>query len=106
MAGRIRFVPLEFVVRDFNFRSDVDVRPAARFVGPIIGDYRVGFAVSDVDFIRPSRRRLRRNTTRSERPAASGSGTIAGLRDLLLPIVPDRGRPNLQSGNQKDKDKR
>jgi hypothetical protein len=53
MAGRIRFVPLEFIIRDFNFRSDVDVRPAARFVGPIIGDYRVGFSVSDMDFISP-----------------------------------------------------
>jgi hypothetical protein len=53
MAGRIRFVPLEFIIRDFNFRSDVDVRPAARFVGPIIGDYRVGFAISDMDFISP-----------------------------------------------------
>jgi hypothetical protein len=34
VAGWIRFVPFEFVVRDFNFGSDVDMRPAARLVGP------------------------------------------------------------------------
>jgi hypothetical protein len=53
VTGWIRFVPFEFVVRNFDFRSDVDVRPAARFVGPIIGDCRVGFAVSDMDVICP-----------------------------------------------------
>src|SRR3979490_1916820 len=53
VTGWIGFVPLEFVIRDFNFRSDVDVRPAARVVGPVVGDYRVGFAVSDMDFISP-----------------------------------------------------
>ena len=37
VAGGIRFVPFEFVVRNFDFRSEVDVGPAARFVGPIIG---------------------------------------------------------------------
>jgi hypothetical protein len=52
-AGWIRFVPFEFVVRDFDFRSDIDVRSAERFVGPVIGDYRVGFAISDMDFICP-----------------------------------------------------
>ncbi len=55
VTGWIGFVPLEFVIGDFNFRSDVDVRPAARLVGPVIGDYRVGFAVSDMDFISPVR---------------------------------------------------
>jgi hypothetical protein len=55
VTGWIGFVPLEFVIRDFNFRSDVDVRPAARVVGPVVGDYRVGFAVSDMDFISPVR---------------------------------------------------
>jgi hypothetical protein len=53
MAGRIRSVPFEFVVRDFDFRPDVDVRPAARFIGPVISNDRVGFAVSDMDFISP-----------------------------------------------------
>jgi hypothetical protein len=52
-AGWIRFVPFEFVVRDFDFRSDVDARPVARLIGAIIGDYRIGFAISDMDFIRP-----------------------------------------------------
>jgi hypothetical protein len=53
VTGWIRPVPLEFVVRNFNLRSDLDVRPAARFVGPVIGDCGVGFAVSDMDFISP-----------------------------------------------------
>jgi len=55
VTGWIGFVPLEFVIRDFNFRSDVDVRPAARLVGPVVGDYRVGFTVFDMDFISPVR---------------------------------------------------
>jgi hypothetical protein len=46
VAGWIRFVPFEFVVRDFDFCSDVDVRPEERPIGAIIGDYRVGSAVS------------------------------------------------------------
>ena len=45
MAGRIRFVPFEFVVRNFNFRSDVDVRAAARPVRPVIGDDRPAAAI-------------------------------------------------------------
>src|SRR5450631_4698249 len=53
VTGRIRFVPFEFVVRDFDLGSDVDVRPAARRVIPVIGDPRVGLAVSDMDFICP-----------------------------------------------------
>jgi hypothetical protein len=53
VAGRIRPVPFEFVVRNFDHRSDIDVRPTARFVGPVIGDCHVGLAVFDVDFIRP-----------------------------------------------------
>jgi hypothetical protein len=53
VAGGIRSVPFEFLIRDFDFRSDVDMRPVARFVGPVIGDDCVGFAISDVDFISP-----------------------------------------------------
>src|SRR5712691_10101235 len=53
VTGWIRSVPFELVVRDFYFRSDLDVRPAARFVGPVVGDLRVGLAVPDMDFIGP-----------------------------------------------------
>jgi hypothetical protein len=45
VTGRIRFVPFEFVVRNFNLRSDLDMRTAARLVRPVIGDDRVGLAV-------------------------------------------------------------
>jgi hypothetical protein len=53
VAGGIRSIPFELVVRDFDFRSVGDVRPAERFVGPIVIDGRVSFAVSDMDFIGP-----------------------------------------------------
>jgi len=38
-------VPFRLVMGDLDFRSDVDVRPAARFVRPVIGNGRVGLAV-------------------------------------------------------------
>jgi len=50
-TGGIRFIPFEFVVQDFDFRSALDVKPTERFIGPIIGDGRVGIAVSDMDFV-------------------------------------------------------
>jgi hypothetical protein len=53
VPGRIRFVPFEFVVGDFDFGSDVDVGPATRLVGPIVSHDRVGFAVPDMDFVSP-----------------------------------------------------
>src|SRR6266704_1072722 len=53
VTGCIRSVPFELVVRDFYFRSDLDVRPAARFVGPVVGDLHIGLAVPDMDFICP-----------------------------------------------------
>src|SRR5882724_5554655 len=53
VTGWIRSVPFELVVRDFYFRSDLDVRPAARFVGPVVGDLHIGLAVPDMDFIGP-----------------------------------------------------
>ena len=53
MACWIAFVPLELVVWNFNFRSDVEVRPAQRFVGPVISDCHIGFAVPDMDTISP-----------------------------------------------------
>lgn len=52
-TGGIRFIPFEFVVQDFDFRSALDVKPTERFIGPIIGDGRVGIAVSDMDFVGP-----------------------------------------------------
>jgi len=42
------------MVRDFDSRSDGDVRPLQRRVRPVIGDGREGFLASDVDFIGPS----------------------------------------------------
>jgi hypothetical protein len=53
VAGGIRSVPFEFVVRDFDFRAVVDVSPAERFIRPVIRDAHVGLAVSDKDFIGP-----------------------------------------------------
>ena len=35
VAGRIRFVPFELVVRNLYFRSDFDMRTVSRAVGPI-----------------------------------------------------------------------
>ena len=37
VTGGVRSIPFEFVVRDFDFGSVLEVRPAERFVGPIIG---------------------------------------------------------------------
>jgi len=53
VTGWIRFVPFEFVVRDFNLRSEGDVRPAARRIISIVGYPRIGLAVPDMDFIGP-----------------------------------------------------
>jgi hypothetical protein len=53
VTGWIGLVPFEFIVRNFNLRSGLDVRPAARLVGPVVGDDRVGFAFPDMDFISP-----------------------------------------------------
>src|ERR1700733_5296506 len=53
VAGWIRFVPFEFVVRYFYFRSDADVRTPARFIRPVVGDDRVGFSILDMDLVRP-----------------------------------------------------
>jgi len=53
VTGRIRSIPLQFMVRDFDLRSDGDVRPLQRPVRPVIGDGREGFPASDVDFIGP-----------------------------------------------------
>jgi hypothetical protein len=53
VTGGIRFIPFEFMIRDFDFRSVADVRPAERPIGPIIGDARIGLAVPDMDFIGP-----------------------------------------------------
>jgi hypothetical protein len=49
----IASVPLELVVWNFNFRSDLDVRPLERFVRAIIRYCGEGPAVSDMDFISP-----------------------------------------------------
>ena len=53
VTGGIRSVPIEFVVRDFDFRSVVDVSPPERFIRPVVRDAHVGLAVPDVDFIGP-----------------------------------------------------
>src|SRR5882724_3842261 len=53
VAGWIRAVPFQLVMGDLDFRSDVDVRPAARFVRPVIGNGRVGLAVPDMDLVGP-----------------------------------------------------
>ena len=53
VTGRIRSIPFELMIRDFDFRSVADVTPAERFIGPLIGDPRVGLAVPDMDFIGP-----------------------------------------------------
>lgn len=45
VTGGIRFIPFEFVVRDFDLRSVLDMMSAKRFIGPVIGDGRVGLAV-------------------------------------------------------------
>src|SRR3977135_4370380 len=34
VTGRIRFIPFEFIVRDFDLRSDITGRPPARLFGP------------------------------------------------------------------------
>ena len=46
VAGWIRLVPFELVGWDFNLRSDRHVRPAARFVGPVIGDAAERFVLA------------------------------------------------------------
>src|SRR5712671_1953010 len=43
VTGRVRSIPLQFMVRDFDSRSDGDVRPLRRRVRPVIGDGREGF---------------------------------------------------------------
>src|SRR5260370_37607964 len=53
VPGRIRFVPFELVVRNLDFRSDVDMRPTARLVRPIVRDGRVGLSVPDVNLVGP-----------------------------------------------------
>src|ERR1700684_2562983 len=53
MPGRIRAVPFELVVGDFNFGSDIDMRPLTRLVRPVVGNDGVGLAASDADFVRP-----------------------------------------------------
>jgi hypothetical protein len=80
MSCRIRFVPFELVVWDFDFSSDIDVRTSARFVGPVVGDGRVRLPILDVNLIRPIGIRL----------AATRSGRNVGLHQGLVPL-PDRG---------------
>src|SRR3954468_24253098 len=46
VPGRIRLVPFQLVIRDFDFRSDVDMRPAARAVRPGVGGGPVGLVAS------------------------------------------------------------
>jgi len=53
VAGWIRFVPLEFVVRDLDLGAYVDMRPVPRLVRPIVGDGGVGLAVPYMDLIGP-----------------------------------------------------
>jgi len=53
VTGGIRLIPFEFVVWNLNLGSDVDMRPSARFVRPIIGNGGVGLAASDMDFVGP-----------------------------------------------------
>jgi hypothetical protein len=53
VAGWIRFVPLEFVVRDLDLGAYVDMRPLPRLVRPIVGDGGVGLAVPYMELIGP-----------------------------------------------------
>ena len=53
VACRIAIVPFEFAVWNFNFRSDIDMRPAQWLVRSIVCYCRVGLAVPDMDFISP-----------------------------------------------------
>src|SRR5450631_4445923 len=53
MPGRIGFVPFELVVWNLDLRSDVNMRPAARFVRTVVGDHSIGLAVANMDFVRP-----------------------------------------------------
>jgi hypothetical protein len=89
----IALVPLEFVVRDFNFRSAIDVRPLQRFVRAIVRDGDEGPALSNMDFIGPIGIGL---------AAASRPGTIAELRDPLRSTVQDRARLHPHSGTQEN----
>src|SRR5258706_1530529 len=49
----IRFVPLEFVVRDLDLGPDVDMRTMPRLVRSIVGDGGVGLALAHMDLIGP-----------------------------------------------------
>jgi hypothetical protein len=89
VTSGIRFIPFEFAVRNFDLRSDLDMRPSARLVGPIIGDGCAGLALPDNGFDPSNRRSLLRNMMPSERQASSMPGTITGLRDPRPPIGQD-----------------
>jgi hypothetical protein len=80
MSCRIRFIPLELVVWDFDFSSDVDVRTSARLIGPVVGDGRVRLSIFDVNLVCPIGVRL----------AATRSGRNVGLHQGLVPLS-DRG---------------
>src|ERR1700744_4938968 len=58
VPSRIRPVPFELVVGDFDFSADIDMRPLAWFVRPVVGDGGVGLAAPDVNFVRPISIRL------------------------------------------------
>jgi hypothetical protein len=58
MSGRIRFIPFEFIVRDFDLSSDIDVRSPPWLIGPVVGDGRVGLAAFDMNFVCPISVRL------------------------------------------------
>ena len=55
VSGRIRFIPLELVVWNFEFCSDIDMGTPVRFIRLIVGYDGVGPAVIDVNLVRPIR---------------------------------------------------
>lgn len=53
VPGRIRLIPFELVRRDFDFRSDINMRPVSWFVRSVVSDLAICLAVSCVVVIAP-----------------------------------------------------
>ena len=64
VTGRIRLIPFQLVVGDLDLSPDIDVRPATRLVGTIVGEERrigipwLGWTDGDCPYCRSDRENL------------------------------------------------